>query len=532
LSQQSEVKLVRNRMMLLIFFVALVVGAVSAQLGHAAEESAAAPAGAAPVMSKERELKLLQLEEAKLQRTEAENLAQRTKNDYIEIEKLYEKGYVSGYTREDALRKWEQADAAFKTADLNLRRTQLSFLQDASRISVMTAAQRINENGQRVLDFKLKNTSNVSEAMVTDGDFEKRDEFEELLRIENVRVSVVHQGVQIGKPFEIEIPALGYGKEYRGSFILQQEKVESVDLVIEYLNKVDTRTVYLEKQSGEDIPRVTSLQFAQEGNAGESVMFDLELERLAEDAATFALEVVNIPAYIRYRFEEEGKQLSQVKFPERVATRNLELRCYVPEELAQQFLDKPIDFFAVVGNEEAVKKLVALAGEIAPEPITAKNIEDLKIGYEALQLIPRGRPELQLAAKNLYFEIDPGEPLTVRIVVRNTGTVALREVRLETEKPYDWTTVINPELLDKIEPKEEIPADIQVILPEDIGTGIYEMQVVAKCLYEGEPVESPKKDVRISVKSRVNLLGTVIIVMVLVIAMLGVAVFTIRLARR
>jgi hypothetical protein len=58
------------------------------------------------------------------------------------------------------------------------------------------------------------------------------------------------------------------------------------------------------------------------------------------------------------------------------------------------------------------------------------------------------------------------------------------------------------------------------------------MQVVAKCLYEGEPVESPDKDVRINVKSRVNLLGTIIIVTVLVAAMLGVAVFTIRLARR
>ena len=521
----------RNRMMLLIFFVSLVVGVVSVQISRA-EEEAATPAAMAPAMSKERELKLLQLEEAKLQREDAWNLYQRMENDYEGMKELYTKGFVSGNIYDTALRAWEQADAAYKTADLNLRRTELGFLQDATRISVVTATQEINAEGQRVLEFVLMNTSNVSEAMVTDEDFDKRDEFEKLLRIENIRVSVVHQGIQIGKPFEIEIPALDYGQKVRDKFILQQEKVEFVDLQIEYLNKVDTRTVYLEKQSGEDIPRATSLQFAQEGNAGESVMFDLELERLAEDAATFALEVVNLPDYIRYRFEEEGKQLSQVKFPERVATRKLDLRCYVPEELAQEFLDQPIDFFAVVGGEEAVKKLVALAGEIAPEPITEKNIGDLKIGYEALQLIPRGRPEVQLAAAQLYFELDPGEPLTVRIVVRNTGTVALREVRLETEKPYDWTTVINPELLDKIEPKEEISSDIQVILPADIGTGIYEMQVVAKCLYEGEPVESPKKDVRISVKSKVNLLGTVIIVMVLVIAMLGVAVFTIRLARR
>ena len=521
----------RNRMMLLIFFVSLVFGAIFVQVSRAAEE-AAMPTAMAPAMSKERELKLLQLEEAKLLREDAWNLYQRMENDYNGMKDLYKNGFVSGQIYETALRAWEQADAAYKTADLNKRRTELGFLQDATRISVVTATQEINVGGQRVLEFVLMNTSNVSEAMVTDEDFKRKEEFEKLLRIENIRVSVVHQGVHIGKPFEIEIPALDYGQKAKHRFILQQEKVEFVDLLIEYLNKVDTRTVYLEKQSGEDIPRVTSLQFAQEGNAGESVMFDLELERLAEDAATFALEVVNIPDYIRCRFEEEGSQLSQVKFPERVATRKLDLRCYVPEELAQEFLDQPIDFFAVVGNEEAVKKLAALAGEIAPEPITEKNIEDLKMGYEALQLIPRGRPELQLAAPNLYFEIDPGEPLTVRIVVRKTGTVALREVRLETEKPYDWTTVINPELLDKIEPKEEISADIQVVLPEDIGTGIYDMQVVAKCLYEGEPIESPKKDVRINVKSKVNLLGTVIIVMVLVIAMLGVAVFTIRLARR
>ena len=526
----------RNRMMLPIFSVLLVVSAVSVEISRAAEEPAM-PADTAPAMSKERELKLLQLEEAKLQREEAWNLYKRMEDDYEGMKELYKNGFVSGQIYETALRAWEQADAAYKTADLNKRRTELGFLQDASRISVLRATQRINEDGLRELEFTRMNTSSLSEAMVTEKDFEQEDEIKERLSIENILVTVLSSSagaarVYIGNPFEIRIPILKYGQAEDYSFILQQEKVESVILQIEYLGKVDEKTVYLEKESGEDIPRVTSLQFAQEGNAGESVLFDLELERLAEDAATFALEVVNLPDYIRPRFEEQGNMLSQVKFPERVGTRNLELRCYVPEELAQEFLDQPIDFFAVVGSEEAVKKLVALAGEIAPEPITEKHIQDLKIGYEALQLTPRGRPELQLAAPNLYFEIDPGEPLSVRIVVRNTGTATLREVRLETEKPYDWTTVINPELLDKIEPKEEIPANIQVILPEDIGTGIYDMQVVAKCLYEGEPVESPKKDVRINVKSKVNLLGTVIIVMVLVVAMLGVAVFTIRLARR
>ncbi len=527
----------RNRIVVLFLFVVMVAGqGVSAQ-GVVVSQERESAVGVESAISKERELKLLKLREARLNLENAWNNYKRTRNDFELMERLYEKEYVSGERYQTALRAWEAAQTTYEIAEIELRRTELSFLQDASRISIVTATQRINEEGKRVLDFTLMNTSSVSEAMVTEKDFENREEIKERLSIENILVTVLGnvagQGkVHIGKPFEIRIPVLPYGRTYEGSFILQQEKVEAVDLVIEYLAKADNKTVYLEKQSGEDIPRVTSLQFAQEGNAGESVLFGLELERLAEDAATFALEVVNLPDYIRPRFEEEGRMLSSVRFPERQATRNIALRCYIPQELGQQYLDKPINFFAVVGDEKAVKELKTRAAGMAPELITEEQIEELKVGYEALRLTPRGRPELQVAAPNLYFEIDPGQPVNVRIVVRNTGTVGLREVRIETDKPYDWTTVIVPELLDRIGPKEEIPADITVILPDGIGTGIYDMQVVAKCLYEGQPVESPKKDVRINVKSRVNLLGTIVIVTVLVAAMLGVAVFTIRLARR
>jgi len=524
-----------NRVVIVVLFLVLAGYAVLAWGAEVGGQLA--PTAGETVISKERELKLLKLREARLNLENAWNNYQREQDEFNKMKELREKEYVSGRLYLQALRNWEAAQTMYETAEIELRRTELSFLQDASRISIVSAIQRYNDEGKRVLDFTLMNTSNLSEAIVTEKDFENQEEIKERLSIENILVkvlaSVTGQGkVNIGKPFEIRIPVLPYGETYNGSFILQQEKIEAVDLVIEYLGKVDEKTVYVEKQSGEDIPKVTSLQFAQEGNAGESVLFDLELERLAEEAATFALEVVNLPDFIRARFEEQGSMLSSVRFPERQATRNIALRCYIPEELGQEFLDKPINFFVVVGNEKAVKELKALAAEIAPEPITEEQMEELKVGYEALRLTPRGRPELQLAAPNLYFEIDPGEPVNVRIVVRNLGTVTLREVRIETDKPYDWTTVITPELLDRIDPKEEIPADINVILPDSIGTGIYDMQVVAKCLYEGEPVESPKKDVRINVKSRVNLLGTIVIVTLLVAAMLGVAVFTIRLARR
>jgi hypothetical protein len=483
-------------------------------------------------ISKERELKLLELKAARIKLQNAENDLNRKRTEYIGMKELYDNKYVSGQRYQNAVTALEGAQSAYETAVIDLRRTELSFLQNASRISVIEATQSLNVDGKRVLDFTLMNTSNVMEAIVTDEDLEGRDEIEERLRIENILVTVLATNIQIGRPFEIVIKSLGYGEEYKDKFVLQQEKIDAVQLRIEYLGKVDNRTVYMEKKSGEDIPRVTSIQFAQEGNAGSTVQFDVDLERLAEDAATFTLEVVNLPDYIRGRFDDQGNVLTEVKFPERVATRKLEVHCYVPEETSQDFLDKSIDFFAVVGPEKAVRQLKVLEADIAPQPVTVEQIEGLKIGYEMLRLTPRGRPELRIDAPNLYFETEPDQPVKIRVVIKNSGTATLREVRLETIKPYDWIVNIAPDLFAEIQPREEVPADISVMLPEGIGTGIYDLRAVVKCQYQGQPVQSPEKEFRISVKSKVNLALTIGLFGGIVLAMVGLAVFTIRLARR
>jgi len=483
-------------------------------------------------ISKERELKLLQLKTARITLQNALNNLNRKKTEYTGMKELYDKLYVSGQRHQKALTDLEDAQTAYETAVIALRQTELSFLQNASRISVIEATQSLNEEKKRVLEFTLKNTSNVMEAIVTDQDLENMNEIKERLRIENILITVLATNIQIGKPFEIVIPSLGYEEQYTDKFVLQQQQIDAVQLRIEYLSKVDNRTVYMEKRSGEDIPRVTSIQFAQEGNAGSTVEFDVDLERLAEDAATFTLEVVNLPDYIRGRFDDQGNVLTEVKFPERVAKRNLEVHCYVPEETSEDFLDKSIDFFAVVGPEKAVRQLKVLEADIAPKPVTAEQIEALKVGYEMLRLTPRGRPELRIDAPNLYFETQPEQPVEIRVVIKNSGTATLREVRLETIKPYDWIVNITPDLFAEMKPREEMPADISVMLPESIGTGIYDLRAVVKCQYQGQPVQSPEKEFRISVKSKVNLGLTIALFGGIVLAMVGLAVFTIRLARR
>ncbi len=524
-------KFLPKRMVLLALLVLLPLRGVLGQTEAVPLEFTSDRADGTTI-SKERELKLLQLKTAEITLQNALNALNRKTTEYTGMKELYDNNYVSGQRYQNALTALEAAQSAYETAVIALRQVELSFLQNASRISVIEATQSYNDNKKRVLDFTLMNTSNVMEAIVTDKDLEKRDEIMELLRIENILVTVLATNIQIGRPFEIVIRSLDYGEQYKGKFVLQQEQIDAVQLRIEYLSKVENRTVYMEKRSGEDIPRVTSIQFAQEGNAGSTVEFDVDLERLAEDDATFTLEVVNLPDYIQGRFDDQGNVLTEVKFPERVAKRKLEVHCYVPEETSEDFLDKPIDFFAVVGPKEAVRQLKALETDIAPTPVTVEQIEALKIGYEMLRLTPRGRPELRIDAPNLYFETEPDQPVEIRVVIKNSGTATLREVRLETIKPYDWIVNITPDLFAEIQPREEVPADISVMLPESIGTGIYDLRAVVKCQYQGQPVQSPEKEFRISVKSKVNLGLTIALFGGIVLAMVGLAVFTIRLARR
>ena len=70
------------------------------------------------------------------------------------------------------------------------------------------------------------------------------------------------------------------------NFKLNQE-VDNITINLSYQNIKETRNVRLEKRQIEDIVRVSSLQFAQEGQLGTWVNYDLGLERLAEDEKTF-----------------------------------------------------------------------------------------------------------------------------------------------------------------------------------------------------------------------------------------------------
>ncbi|HDH99998.1 MAG TPA: hypothetical protein ENF74_03285 [Firmicutes bacterium] len=301
---------------------------------------------------------------------------------------------------------------------------------------------------------------------------------------------------------------------------------------MKYLNKAEDRKVYLQKSGREDVVSVMSLQFAQEGELGSSVVFDLELERMAEDEKTFALDVVGLPSKYRYQFEYQGKQLSQVKFSQGMAKLSLGLRVWVPRELPEEEIGKPVSFFAVVADKYGAEQLRRLRRKLGGRQIREDDLKPLKLGYEVLELTPKGVGEIELSSPNLYYEIRPDQKLEMKFTLRNTGTVVLEDVRVEVDPPAQWEYRVVPEKVDRIEPQKEVPVKVEVTPPGDVEVGKYEVKVGASCEHEGKLVEAQEKNVTVNVQGKANVLGSALLVMLLVGIVVGVAIFTVKLSRR
>ncbi|RKY57320.1 MAG: hypothetical protein DRP94_09185 [Candidatus Latescibacterota bacterium] len=482
-------------------------------------------------MTKREKAMRLQLERAELVLEQAKSEYEKQRQRYEEMKELKARGIITGDELNSAREAYERAKVALKEAQINLEQTVLGFVEEATHISIIRAQKYRAEDGTRRVRLTLKNTSDVKAASAAYKDVLSPQEVRALVGIENIFVSILKDGVLIGDPYEVRIPSLAYGQEVTVEFGLQRD-AEEVTVRMKYLNKAEDRKVYLQKSGREDVVSVMSLQFAQEGELGSSVVFDLELERMAEDEKTFALDVVGLPSKYRYQFEYQGKQLSQVKFSQGMAKLSLGLRVWVPRELPEEEIGKPVSFFAVVADKYGAEQLRRLRRKLGGRQIREDDLKPLKLGYEVLELTPKGVGEIELSSPNLYYEIRPDQKLEMKFTLRNTGTVVLEDVRVEVDPPAQWEYRVVPEKVDRIEPQKEVPVKVEVTPPGDVEVGKYEVKVGASCEHEGKLVEAQEKNVTVNVQGKANVLGSALLVMLLVGIVVGVAIFTVKLSRR
>jgi len=351
-------------------------------------------------------------------------------------------------------------------------------------------------------------------------------------QIKDVSVSLKSEGKIISDPYEKTIASLPLESEQDVTFQLLKD-AEDLDVNVFYSGKNETTSIYLQKGVSANIVTINSAQFSQEADLESQATYDLSLEKFSGEANIFKLGLANLPHQINYEFSDPltNARLSQIKFTEGVTSMKLSLKLYLPRNAdAQVVIDKPIAFYALaLDNSQAARLENILTQEAAIGP---QDIESLRAGNVKLELIPRGVGKINVQAVNLYHEIKVGESVKMEVLVRNTGTRKLNNIRIFSDLPLNWRSEIQPDLIDFLEQNKEQVVTIKFLPPANVAVGDYEPKIKTECSADNRNVESEEKLVRIHVATKTNILGISLLVLLLGGLLVGIVVFGIKLTRR
>ena len=446
--------------------------------------------------------------------------------------KLAEKGIVSPSEVDSSREAAENAELKYKEALLALDQARLDILKEAAVISVVEARVYRAEGTRKRVDITLANLSSVGKAQVAYHDA-TREALGDLLRVPDIRVSL-RNGAIIAEPYVQTVAKLDLDEKATLTFELLQGDVESLEANITYFDKTVKESVFLRKDSENDLPTVNSLNFDQTGQLGQTITYDLVLERLAETEKTYHLSVLNLPPELKAQFKdpEKNAMVSAVKFARDTTKKQLGMEVIIPQEMPQEKLDKPVAFYVLVLDDAGRDRLLVLKRDKGEAAVTEDDLKTANVAHERLVFTPKGVGRAELISSDLYKEITAGKQVKIQFKVKNTGSVALRNVRMKLELPAEWEANTQPEAIELLDLAQEASVSIDLFPSPDLGVGDYSVRVDAETTYEGQPVPIDDKMVRIHVESKANIFGGIVLLLLLVGALVGIAVFLVRLARR
>jgi len=354
------------------------------------------------------------------------------------------------------------------------------------------------------------------------------------LNIENIIVSIVNTGSSIGKPYEEIIPVLPFGQQKKITFELLTD-VEQAGVKLQYLDQIVTDTVYLEKESLQEIPTIVATQFALEGALGSAVSYPLDLEMLVTSARNFSVAVTNMPPQIRCFFVEGGSRITSVHFSEDVSKHSVTLNVSIPEKLDPGTIDRRIDFQAWVTTPAELDQINKLKRQYEPNLIPERDLAPIAAARVDLTLIPRGTGKLEILINNLYQEIkiNSKEAVNFRADLRNDGTLTLFNITPEvTSQPLNWTTRVDPNLIEKLEPDEKRQVMIHLVPASDAGVGEYQAEFDARGQTGSEVIEASEKRLTVHISAETNVMATAGLVTGLIVLITGIVFVGVRLSRR
>jgi len=467
----------------------------------------------------------------------------RYESVYKNALRLFDKSIISQKELDDALSDYTQAQQQLKLAEIQLEQTKLSFLANATHITIMEAKKYYDNQGKRMLDLVLKNTSDLALAESALGlnksqsesqlesEWQNPEQIQALLDIENIIVSIVNNSSSIGKPYEKIIPVLPYGKEEKLKFVLLTD-VEEAGIKLKYLDQNILEMIFLEKESLQEKPTVFASQFSVEGQLGTGISFDLVLEMLVTSDRNFSLVITNMPPQINCYFGEGGARITSIRFSQEVSKHNLVLGVSIPQKLDVDMIDKKIDFQVWIATSAQFEKINKLKRQYAADIIPADELDAIEAARVDLTLTPKGTGRLEILINNLFQEIKPQQEVRIRADLHNDGTLTLFNIIPEILPPLDWEARVEPNNIEQLLPNEKQKIDIHLQPGTDVGVGEYEAQIEARGQSGSEVIEAIERRLKVRISAQTNIAATLLLVGGLVILIVGIVVFGVKLSRR
>ena len=513
----------------IVVLLACVVAAASAP-AQAPETNAAAAS-----LSKDQLLDQLKTRQAQLALDQAKAEMERAKVEFDETQRLFDDKIVAIDQLNKARQAFEQAVLKHDQAKIELDKTRLEFLKGATLISVVGAKKYRSADGQVMVSVKLRNDSDLDKAWVAMGGAAQasREQVTSLLKVNDLIVTLRDQAI-IGDPYQQIVPELKLGGDVTLEYRLLKRDVDSVTVSIQFLETQKDYTVFLMKEALQDLPTISSTQYAQEGQLGSKIRYDLDLERLASTEQSFSLVVLNVPPAIAFAFVDPASnaRVTHLKFDEQRSSQRLQLELAIPEKLDAKLVGASIDFAVIVTRSSELAAIGALRQKHPNDFIPPEELATIKGSRLGLKLIPTGVGKLDILVANLFKEVRKGDPISFKFTLLNSGTLTLRSVTPKLNLPLEWEGGADPKALPQLEPAEKAVVTVDLRPPADVSIGEYTVKLAADGKSGVESIEAVEKSFTVRLAAQANITGTVVLVGVLIVLVLGIAVASIKISRR
>ena len=112
-------------------------------------------------LSKETQIKLLTLEEARVSLQTAKDMYDDRKSELEDMQELYKQDVVTGKEVSEAETELKDAARNLELAKIDLAKTALNFLQDVTYLEIAEAYQYLDAENNRHMNVTIKNASDL-----------------------------------------------------------------------------------------------------------------------------------------------------------------------------------------------------------------------------------------------------------------------------------------------------------------------------------------------------------------------------------